>query len=380
MPDPHVPLLRRRALALGAAIAAVAVPAAVLPASAPAAPAAKLQRLLDRVVAAGAPGAQLTVRHGAHVRHLASGVADLGRGAPMRPGHRVRIASVTKSFVATVVLQLAAEHRLTLDDTVERWLPGVVPGGDAIRLRMLLNHTSGLADFEKDPQVLAPFLAGDLGHPWAPRQLVDLAVTQPPTHAPGPPYSYSNTNYVLLGMVVQAATGRSIGAELRHRVFRPLALRSTSFETTPELAGPHAHGYTLLGPPPLVDITGLFPYEGASGAIASTTGDVARFYRALLGGRLLPAPLLHRMMRTIPAVGGDYAGQAAGLGLLEFPVRCGSGWGHNGAMPGFYSHALTSRDARHQSVLIVNADPETLPVAAREAYASALIGGFCAGR
>jgi D-alanyl-D-alanine carboxypeptidase len=369
----------RWVLAAGlAGIAALAAPA--LAAAKTPQPTTKLQRALDRVVAAGAPGAVLTVRHGKRVVHLASGLSDLEQRRAMRPDDRVRIASLTKSYVSTVVLQVVQDGKLHVGDSVEKWLPGVVPNGAAISIRMLLNHTSGLADFEKDPQVLAPYLAGDLGHAWTPRQLVDVAMQQPPVAAPGGPYSYSNTNYVLLGMIVEAATGRSIGAELQQRIFDPLRLHRTTFETSPEILGAHAHGYTVFGEPPLFDITGLYPYSGASGAIVSTTREVARFYRALLTGRLLPDRLLRRMQTTIPAVGGDFEGQTAGFGLQRFPLRCGEPWGHNGDLPGFYSLAFTSSNGRHQSILVTNADAATLPDAGRKAYLNALIGGFCRGR
>ena len=147
---------------------------------------------------------------------------------------------------------------------------------------------SGIADFETDPRYLKPYLSGDFGYYWAPRQLVKMAVSHPPLFPPGVTKhtSYSNTNYVLLGLVVEAATGNSIGAELRNRIFRPLHLDGTSYPTTkPGLPSPYAHGYIVVGKPPATDVTGLSPsLSPASGAIVSTAEDVADFYRALLSG------------------------------------------------------------------------------------------------
>ena len=119
-----------------------------------------------------------------------------------------KIASLTKPYTATVVLQLVAEGTLHLSDSVERWLPRLVPNGEHITLRQLLNHVSGIADFESDPRYLEPYLSGDLAFYWAPRQLVEMAVSHPPLFPPGVTRhaSYSNTNYVLLGLVVEAAT------------------------------------------------------------------------------------------------------------------------------------------------------------------------------
>jgi D-alanyl-D-alanine carboxypeptidase len=113
----------------------------------------ELQRLLDQIVAAGAPGAAARVRDGHRVTQAASGLADLHTGRPMRPGLTYRVGSLTKPFVATVVLQLVAEGRLALSDTVERWLPGILPYGDQVTIRQLLSHTSGVPDYTLEPLV-----------------------------------------------------------------------------------------------------------------------------------------------------------------------------------------------------------------------------------
>src|SRR4051794_5105097 len=230
----------------------VAVSAAVSPAgAAPAAPdrlttsVPRLRTALDRLVAAGAPGAVVLVRDGNRTVRLARGFADRARKTPMRVTDRFRVGSVTKTFVATLVLQLAGESRLSLGDTVERWLPGLVPDGKAITVRELLNHTSGLYDYvnDGDTTVFEPLLQGDLGHVWAPRGLVAVAVKPPPHFPPGARWRYSNTGYVVLGLIVEAATGHSVGAELQQRIFGPLGLHRTSFDSAPSIAGAHAHGY-----------------------------------------------------------------------------------------------------------------------------------------
>src|SRR3954454_7199600 len=176
---------------------------------------------LSQLVAAGAPGATLLVRQGDRTTLLARGLADRARKKPMRPGDSFRIGSLTKTYVATVVLQLAEEGRLSLDDPVARFLPGLVPGGDKITIRQLLNQTSGLFDYEKDPRVLAPYLAGNLAHRWAPRKLVRIAVSHRPLSTPGTRFSYSNTNYILAGLIVEAATGETLARVLDRRLFGP---------------------------------------------------------------------------------------------------------------------------------------------------------------
>src|SRR3954447_17938039 len=215
-------------------------------AAAPAAPARAdtLDQELYRLTHAGAPGALVLARRGEQTRILARGYADRATRRPMRVGDRFRIGSVTKSFAATVVLQLAGEGRLSLDDTVERWLPGAVPGGDAITLRRLLNHTSGLFDYlnDGDKTVLAPYLAGHFGHVWTPQALIGVATSHPPNFAPGARWSYSHTGYILLGMVVQAVTGHPLSAELQPRIVAPLGLTGTSLRSSRDIAGRHAHG------------------------------------------------------------------------------------------------------------------------------------------
>jgi D-alanyl-D-alanine carboxypeptidase len=278
----------------------------------------------------------------------------------MRANDRFRVASIAKTYTATVVLQLVGEGKLRLDDTVERWLPGLVPHGDAISIRQLLNHTSGLADFEYDPTVLAPYLAGVLSHPWAPRELVQIAVSHPPLFAPGTDESYSSTNYLLAGLIVEARTGHTLGSELNRRVFRPLHLHATSFPTTARMPNPRAHGYHVIDRPPATDVTGLYPFPWAAGAIVSNAADTATFYGALLSGRLLSPRLLHAMETTHAQKHVDVAGQRYGLGLQKYPTACGTAWGHAGAYPGYYAYNFTSTDGRRQAALEVNADPTSV--------------------
>ena len=295
---------RRRVIELSGGILA-SLTAAVLVAAAGATPSgtgaqASLQKDADALVAAGAPGVVLLSRDGKRTITVTSGFGEVSTKTPMRANDRFRVASVTKTYTATVVLQLVGEGKLRLTDTVERWLPGLVPNGDAISIRQLLNHTSGLADFEYDPAVLAPYFAGDLSHPWAPRKLVQIAVSHPPLFAPGTDESYSSTNYLLAGLIVEARTGHTLGSELNRRIFQPLHLGATSFPTTARMPSPHAHGYLVIKKPPATDVTGLYPFPWAAGAIVSNAADTATFYRALLSGRSALTRLLHAMQTTTP--------------------------------------------------------------------------------
>jgi D-alanyl-D-alanine carboxypeptidase len=323
----------------------------------------KLRAALDELVAAGAPGAVVLVRDGDRTVGLAGGLADRARNAPMRVTDRFRVGSVTKTFVSSVVLQLAGEGRLSLDDTVERWLPGLVPNGPGITIRQLLSHTSGLYDYTQDPSVLKPYLRGHLRVVRAPRTLVARAIAHPPLFAPGAKWSYSNTGYILLGLIVEAAGGDSLRAQLQRRIFTPLGLRHTTFDTSPRISGRHAHGYFALGKRSLRDVSVFSPsFAWAAGAIVSTAGDLVRFYRALLQGRVLRPDLLDAMKTTV-AMGPP--GESYGLGLWKTrslglsptnKLACGSVWGHDGDFPGYLTHAFSSEDGRRQMVVFVNSD------------------------
>ena len=267
-----------------------------------------LRQLAQRIVDAGAPGALVAVRDSNGTRVGAAGFADLRTREKLRPADAFRVGSITKGFVSTVVLQLAGEGVLSLDDPVEKWLPGLVPHGGSITLRMLLNHTSGIYNYTDDKRFQAVYWKDHL-HVYTPEELVAIAVAHLPLFAPGKDWSYSNTGYILLGLVVEQATGTTLERQLRTRIFEPLGLTRTSLPSLPTLPAPFAHGYLLPGnvfipvkPKRRVDVTVESPSGiWAAGALVSNAGDLARFYAALLGGRLLRPDLLRQMTRTVVA-------------------------------------------------------------------------------
>ena len=315
-----------------------------------------LKRSLDRLIASGAPGSVVLVREHGRTTRLAAGYADTRTKRRMRPADRFRVGSVTKTFVATAILQLAGEGKLSLDDSVERWLPGEVPNGAAITVRQLLTMTSGIFDYlnDGDDTVLRRELA-DPGMRWAPSELVAIATAHAPRFAPGAKWSYSNTGYILLGQIAEKADGRPIGELLRDRVFTPAGLRATSFETDPRIDGAYAHGYdSLTGGAPR-DLSVLDQsWAWSAGAIVSNADDIARFYRALLQGRLLRPDLLATMETTVPMGGGAPRGYGYGAGIATVPMPCGMAWGHNGSTPGYLANVLNTRDAKRQVVVLIN--------------------------
>lgn len=302
---------------------------------------------LQPVLDAGAPGALLERLDGHRVRTVAAGVADIATGRRASPVDRYRVGSNTKTMIAVIVLQLAAERKLALDAPLSRWLPGLLPD-DRITVRHLLQHTSGLHTDQMLWKTVEDVLKGRFRQ-YAPEELVRIALTNPqPSPAPGTAYEYSNTNYIVLGMLIQKITGNGIEQELRNRILRPLGLANTYFaDGTAYLAGRHLNGYLPNEPgQPLLDFTVYNPsWAWTAGAIVSTVDDEARFLRGLFTGRLLSRGWLAQMMDTRTF--------GYGLGILPVPVPCVPGgmvWGHNGMVLGYGSVMFSTPDGRTQVV------------------------------
>ncbi|WP_214319017.1 serine hydrolase domain-containing protein [Nonomuraea sediminis] len=358
----HSPRRRGRSIRRGLALAAIV--AGVLSTSLPGASAAgrhddqaQLRRDADAITALGVTGVQARVitPDGRNLT-VTSGVADLTSRRPVSPNGYFRIASVTKTFVATVILQLTGDGRLSLDDTVERWLPGVVSGngndGHAITIRQLLQHTDGIHDDYPDYTSAKDFYRHRYDT-YTPEQMVARAMRHQPDFKPGKNWRYSNTGYVLLGMIIQRVTGHPWHEEVRDRIVRPLGLHHTFWPgTSPKLPQPHAETYQKFQPgKPPVDVTKQVG-SGTNGeaGLVSTTADLNRFFRALLGGRLLPPAQLTQMKHTIP-VSKEFQqlmpGARNGLGLFSRPLSCGGTyWGHDGGDSGWITADGVTADGR----------------------------------
>jgi D-alanyl-D-alanine carboxypeptidase len=339
---------------------------------------AVLQTDADRLLDYGAPGVLVeldTERGDVQVR---SGYGNVAKRSPVPWNAKFRIGSFTKPFVAATLLQLVGEGRLSLEDPVDRWLPGVVRGngndGRRITVRQLLQHTSGV------PEYLQPS-----NLPWVFEQeaflqnrfttltsaeLVALAVKQPPNFPPGTQWSYSNTNYTLAGMIIEKVSGQTWQQQTQRRIIRPLGLRHTYTPVTaPNIPRPHAVGYERWpGPDPTpedpgygepVDVTQQNPsYAGPAGEIISTTDDTNRFLRALVTGRVLRPAQLAEMQKTVPATlfEGNWPGARYGLGLLWVPNSCGGSWGHGGDIPGFQTRNGVTPDGSRSVIVSINTD------------------------
>ncbi|MFI5979052.1 serine hydrolase domain-containing protein [Streptomyces sp. NPDC051452] len=321
-----------------------------------------IQRLLQQAVAQGGlPGILAEVCDGDRQWFGTAGVADTRTGRKRSQQDRFRIGSISKTFVATVVLQLSAEGRLSLDDTTEQWLPGVVHDHhrDAARvnIRMLLNHTSGIFNYTDDQKAL------NRHETHLPQSLVQIAMSHPPTCTPGSGFAYSNTNYVLAGMIIELATGRSLAEEVTERISRPFGLADTYLPhgSDPTIHGPHSRHYTkLFQTDPGAPVHDATEFDSsifwAAGGMISTAGDLNRFFRALLGGRILPPDQQRDMFTTVPT--RDWIPDAAyGLGVSSVKLPCGETvWGMGGALFGSWSYAYGARDGEHMVTTNANGD------------------------
>ena len=342
---------------------------AVVPAAASPSRGGDLQKGLDGVAAIGALA---EVRNGSQVWRGSSGVAELGTSRKVPVDGRFRAGSITKTFVSTVVLQLVAEGRLRLDDSVERWLPGVVPNGENITVRQLLNHTSGLYDYKNTlPMPPSEEFYALQYRTWTASEQIERALANPPVFdKPGSQYDYSNTNYLLVGEIIKKVTGRTYSDEIERRIIRPLGLHGTTMPgTSTRIPGPHPHGYVPKDGGQL-DFTEMNPtLFGAGGDIISTTHDLNRFFAALLGGHLLPARLLDAMKQA-GTEGGTY-----GLGLSWHDTACHIRvYGNDGDALAYQAYSFSTADRRRQATVAVTPHLPTNPDATVNTF---LDNAFC---
>jgi D-alanyl-D-alanine carboxypeptidase len=364
-------------LGLTAGTAGANVPSSTVPSSASVEPAAALDRALQHLVDSGATAVvavldSTVVDDGDDRAARVLGAARLDPYRAAQASDATRVGSITKTFVSTAVLQLVAAGRIGLDEPIGRRLPGVVPNGKAITVRMLLQHTSGLFNYTEDEA----FLPDVIAHPYravTPRQVLAVAFAHPPNFAPGAAWSYSNTNYVVLGLLLEKVTGQPVQTVLDRQIIAPLGLRNTYLALDGRWRGPHLHGYAppgLVGNPDYVDLSRWNPsWGGAAGAMVSNPTDLARFYRALMSGRLLPTAQLRQLTAT---VGTGIPGLRYGLGLFSLDTACGRVWGHDGGIPGYLTQAFTDRTGTRSAVLELPTEPDGAIAAGYDAAIEAL--------
>jgi D-alanyl-D-alanine carboxypeptidase len=279
-----------------------------------------------------------------------AGVADRNRETAVSSNARFRIGSVTKVFTATVVLQLAAEGKISLDGTVQEYLPWLLPEGyPPVTVRQLLNYTSGLPSPTLEESI--EYTVAHRFDRWTPQQYVDLALRNPKEFDPGDLQHYRNINYIVAGMLIERVTGESYEDEVRDRIVRPLRLSDTTVPgNDPAIHGPHLRGYQVMPDGSLKDVTRWNQSFGwAASSIISTTRDLDVFTAALLGGRLLP-PAQQAELFAVPAV-PDVSGKPAsyGGGLERYRIPgVGEVWGKTGGWYGYLAGMGGTRDGQRR--------------------------------
>ncbi len=290
----------------------------------------------------------------------AAGVADAETRRPVRPEMVHRAGSITKSFVAVAVLQQVGKGTIELDAPIGRYLPELIPGerGQRITVRMLLNHTSHIANHADVIFPTVESLDANRFRAFQPEELARAGLGAPATGEPGAtPGSYSNTNYVIAGLLLEKVTGTSAERYITDHVFRRAGLRHTSFPRTPHIPGPSSKAYEALfgyfDPPRDYSVYNM-SWAWTSGAVVSTMEDLNRFFRLLLRGDLLDASLLAEMQATVPIRSLAGAVLDYGLGIYPLDLPCGRFWGHDGSVPGMDTFAFSHAAGGHQFAFGVN--------------------------
>ncbi|WP_259415753.1 serine hydrolase domain-containing protein [Bacillus toyonensis] len=316
------------------------------------------KQVMQETVQLGAPGILAKAYNNGKTSSYTAGVADLSTKKLVKSDYRFRIGSVTKTFTATTVLQLVGENRVQLDDSIEKWLPGLIQGngydGNQITIRQLLNHTSGIAEYlkSKDADIM------NSKKTYTAEEIVKIGLALPPDFSPGKGWSYSNTGYVILGMLIEKITGNSYAEEIEKRIIEPLDLSNTFLPgNSPVIPGKnHARGYVKTeGTSELKDITYYNPsLANAAGDMISNADDLNKFFSSLLSGKLLKERELKEMLTTVP-IEGKGVGDAYGLGIYETKLPNGvSIWGHGGGIPGFTTFAGGVIGGKHTLAISLN--------------------------
>jgi D-alanyl-D-alanine carboxypeptidase len=349
--------------------------------------AAALQAALDALTAGDGVGAVAQVVGPNGRWSGASGVRRLERGMPAaRWFDRARIASVTKPMVATLALQEVARGRWTLDTTVDDVLPGLLPGRGDVTLAQLLSHTSGVPDYLDTllATVATPQeLIAAISRRYTDEELVAAALSVPWEFEPGTGFGYSNTGYVVVGMMLSEVNHASVARLLEKRVFRPAGMRHSRLLTRRGIPGPHLTEYAIFGAP--YSLATAHPsLMSSAGAVAAPAGDVNRFFAALSAGRLLPKPLLETMRSPLSVPPASPLPYGLGTFVLE-DVCPGPGgpprylYGHDGGSFGTLTLSLSSLDGRRRfsvSVTGRNFDPAA-PAPPIEEFAVAALVETC---
>lgn len=320
------------------------------------APNSKLQKQLTKIVEspAGPPGIAMLVDRGKHTEFFSAGVADVSNRRPPTPFEAFRIASVAKGFNAYLAAKLIGNGALSLDTTLRERIPGILPAAEGVKLRELLQHTSGLADYIRAPTFVEQLIA-DPARYFSPLQLTEFVRDAPLEFAPGSKYHYSDTDNIAAGLIEEEASGLSYEQLLQRRVFGPLKMRGSSLPNTVKMPHPFLHGYDVAPGEKPEDVSELINPAGAwaSGGIVSTPLDMARFVRryvpTVLATSTVEGPF--RLGSSSPPGPGK---NFAGLGLFRYETGCGNVYGHTGSFPGYRIFVAATSNGKRSVVFVAN--------------------------
>jgi D-alanyl-D-alanine carboxypeptidase len=351
------------------AVLALSLGFAASAAAAPPGP-ADVQRGLERLVAAegGPPGAIATMYRDGRMTVLRAGRADLKRPGAPKPTDYMRIASVAKAFSGAVALNLVRAGKLGLDDTIGQRLGGMPAAWADVTVRQMLDHTSGLPDYTKS-KAFAEQARKDPRGFVSPGEIIDWVRAEPLEFTPGTSYEYSNTDNIVVGLIVEAVTGRPYGEALDEIVFEPAQLHQTTFPAKLALPKPFIHGYVVEAGEAPTDVSTFLSPSGAwaSGAIVSTPRDLNAFIRSYLGLKFFSRAQQREQMQFVPGASSPPGPgrNSAGLALFRYRTRCGTVYGHTGNFPGYVQWAAATADGRRAVTTSLNIPAPTGKLLAR---------------
>jgi D-alanyl-D-alanine carboxypeptidase len=319
-----------------------------------------LTRAVNRLVATpnGPPGTIVIIQRGSASTIVTAGVADITTKQKITMSDEMRLASVSKAYSGAAALTLVNSGRLSLTDTIGKWLPSLPRAWSKITLRQLLNHTSRIPDFSKQ-KAFTDALKANLQNPPPPTALLTYVENLPLLPRHGANYTYSNSDNIIVGLMVAAASGKSYVSVLESNVFVPLGLTHTTLPSDSTIPLPFLHGYDLEPGSPPQDVSSLFAagWTWAAGAVVATPHDTSGFIRAYVSGRLLSKSTRSSQFTFVP---GDSeppgpGTNAAGLALFRYSTPCGTVYGHTGNTAGYTQFAAAARDGSRSVVVSASA-------------------------